>query len=318
MNPPLPSPTDIWDRAEMAWLKDVFGSFSVEADLSWGIQGIQVTKIDTTRGPVVVKSGKKWVRPDAEGEQRALDPEPNPHNLREIRAYTQWMPQHNDLAPQLIAAEPRLGILAISFLDGDLVLGSAQVENPEVWQAAGETTRRFHGEARRVTSSFDGGNLSLLPNRVDAAEKGAEWLPTDPNLRSRVMAVAETARAFLRTAIPRELPLYPTHADNSPRNWMMTPQGFRLIDFGRAGIRPRYTELDFAWGAPGPCREAFMNGLGVPTDLAAWDEHERASCQLYLLAQYFRSLEWAWEHGDHGFYSEVLNRDETIHQFSTV
>ena len=309
---PGPSP---WDAAQHAWIAEALGPVAVVEDLSWDLQGLLVTRVRADSGDWVVKTGRTgWTAPRLTGKPEPLtQAAAHPHMVREIRAYEKWVDPLAGYAPRLHAADSSLGILAIEHLTGELVQGSPAAGEPEVWAEAGRATAQFNRTVRAVNSSFDGGNLAKLRHQLEAWHRGTLYEPATDAAASRLEALARAAESALSAWEPQPLSLVATHADNSPRNWFLTESGgFRLIDFGRAGIRPGYVELDHIQGAPAELRDAFTEGWGRSWDALTWEPGERQSYALYAAASLFASLEWARAHGEADFEQVILDRDSWV------
>lgn len=303
-----------WTPEQLTWLREKAGSFEIVADLSWNIQGLAVTHIDSAAfGNAVVKNTLPEWR-SAQNTAPSASPAPvHPHMLREIRAYEQWIEPGAEFAPALRASSRPLGMLVVDFLPGEIVLDSPRAEDPEIWFAAGRATRAFNGEPRARNTSFDGGNISLLARRIEAQGRGEGYQARSDGEADRIAAVCAAAEALLRDYEPQLLPLHTTHADNSPRNWMLSPEGgVRLIDFGRAGIRPRFAEFEMTFGQDPELCGAFGDGLGLSCRPEEWDDAHRRAFMLHSAALFLGGLEWAQNHGESAFQTEILDRDRWL------
>ena len=70
-------------------------------------------------------------------------------------------------------------------------------------------------------------------------------------------------------------PLVPTHGDWQPRNWLVHEDAVRVIDFGRADLRPAHTDLGRLaaqqFRSDRSLERAFLDGYGAdPREPAAW------------------------------------------------
>lgn len=208
--------------AQRALVDTWFPGWALGEDLSWGLQGIHVLRLETSSGPVVVKA--------SEGRH---------HIVREARAHRQMTGPLLAMAPpraaRLLEADTRVGVLAASWLPGHLVEGGPHERAPEAFRQAGELLASVHVPRER-TASYDPAAL----NKIDDFLARAAGLAPGAHLR----AVGRlTAR---HRAGPRWL--YATHGDYTPRNWILDgdPSAgapLHVIDWGRAGYRPWVTDL---------------------------------------------------------------------------
>ncbi|WP_422934413.1 aminoglycoside phosphotransferase family protein [Sinomonas sp. P47F7] len=258
------------------------GSWEVEEDMSWGIQGIHVLRLGTARGPVVVKASAT-----------------SHHIQRELRAHLQMTAPLGDRAPRLLHGDARAGLLVTSWLPGRLVEGGPHEFSPDAFRQAGELLARFH-QPRHETSSYDPAALNKLG---DFAERAAGLVPAEQLRAVRLLAA---------THRPAPRMLFATHGDYQPRNWVEDGGTLGVIDFGRAGYRPWVTDLVrlehryFAAdatraGSPhdgGALRAAFYAGYG--RDPA----EEPDSWRLDNLLQALGTVVWSHDVGDPAFEEE--------------
>jgi thiamine kinase-like enzyme len=87
--------------------------------------------------------------------------------------------------------------------------------------------------------------------------------------------IAETLRGMVRSWPSATVTRVPTHGDWQGRNWLLDEGVLRVIDFGRADLRPaaedfeRLAVQEFLWH-PG-AEEAFLSGYGKdPREPDAW------------------------------------------------
>ncbi len=92
--------------------------------------------------------------------------------------------------------------------------------------------------------------------------------------------------------------LVPTHGDWQPRNWLTDGTVVRVIDFGRAALRPASTDLNriAAQDFPGnpELERAFLDGYGS-------DPREPQSWQREQIRQAIGTACWAHRVGDREF-----------------
>jgi tRNA A-37 threonylcarbamoyl transferase component Bud32 len=256
------------------------GAWELEADMSWGVQGILVLKLATPRGSVVVKASDV------------------PHHIRrEIRAYQQMTAPLGDHTPRLLHADPLAGVVVISWLPGDLVEGGPFERSPSFFHQAGALLARLHAP-RQVTRSYDRAAL----NKIDDFARRAERLVAAPLLHA-VRRIADT-----HIAAPRIL--YATHGDYQPRNWIHDDGRLSMIDFGRAGYRPWVTDfvrLEHSYFEDHPdLRTAFLRGYG--RDPA----EEPDSWRLDNVLQSLGTVVWAHDVGDRLFEAAGLRMVERV------
>lgn len=283
------------------WLTAQLGPFEAVEDLSWDLQGLVVTHVRSGHSDLIVKHGG--------------NPEPpgvvHPHMRREVRAYERWISAESDFAPRHRASHAGLGVLVTEFLPGDIALRGPGAQDPHVWRAAGAATAQFNAPVMARGSSFDGGNRNRALERIDHMRSGAHAFLTSAD-RELVIEVCAAAERLIDGMTPAVLDLVPTHADNSPRNWMVSPDGetprVRLIDFGRAGVRPAYAELDHVMSAPEALRTAFMEGMGLDPDLSAWPRDLLRSFALHSVTVYLGGVTWARDVNDPDFESDIIAR----------
>jgi tRNA A-37 threonylcarbamoyl transferase component Bud32 len=274
------SASQLLKSEQLRLLDQWLGEWELEADLSWGVQGILVLRLAAPAGPVLIKASDV------------------PHHIqREIRAYQQMTAPLGDHAPRLLHADSRAGVVVISWLPGALVEGGHFEHSPMSFHQAGALLARFH-VPRHETRSYDPAALS----KIDDFVRRAEPLVPAPLLR----AVRSIAAAH--TAAPRVL--YATHGDYQPRNWIHDDGRLSVIDFGRAGYRPWVTDfvrLEHSYFADHPdLRAAFLHGYG--RDPA----EEPDSWRLDNVLQSLGTVVWAHDVGDRLFEAAGLRMVERV------
>ncbi|MDQ4491714.1 phosphotransferase [Sinomonas sp. ASV486] len=275
---------------QLALVDAWFGEWELRDDHSWGIQGIHVLRIATAQGDVSVKAS-----------------EATHHIAREARAHRQMTGPLLDLeparTPRMLHADVRAGILAATWLPGQLVEGGPHAYSAEAFHQAGELLALVH-VPREQTNSYD---PAALNKAVDFLGRATDLAPAE-QLRAvgRVIAGHESAPRLLVA----------THGDFQPRNWIehgdwSSGQGLiSIIDWGRAGYRPWVTDLvrlEHGCFQPRPdepahdaaqLRAAFYAGYG--RDPA----EEPESWRLDNLLQALGTIVWAHEVGDPAFEDE--------------
>ncbi|WP_307864162.1 phosphotransferase [Agrococcus sp. TF02-05] len=263
-----PYPLRPQQRALLArWLPDA----TVLADLSWGLVETTVLDVASPEGRCIVKAGGR----------------DDHHIARELRAHREWVRPWvtTGRAPQLLFGDDTEKLLVTRYLPGTLVEGTGAQHDPEVYRQAGSLLAAFHGQASRFDEQWNDRILRrverhlALPHRID------------PEVVRRV-------RAELSAWPDGGARVVPTHGDWQPRNWLIDDGVVRIIDFGRADLRPaaddfvRLARQDFARD---PALEAaFLDGYD--SDPREPEEWRRA-----LVAEAVGTAVWAYGVGDAKF-----------------
>jgi hypothetical protein len=226
------------------WLPDV----EIEADMSWQLVETTVLRAKVGEQLVVLKAGG------------ASDH----HIAREIRAHREWTGPwvRQGRAARMLHADVDAKLLVTEYLPGTLVKGTAAVAEMDTYVQAGELLRECHAQAAIENPDYE--------PQMNA--KALAWLDG----RHRIEAdVAEALRAMIRSWPSAPVICVPTHGDWHGRNWLLDNGVLRVIDFGRAGLRPaaedfeRLAVQEFVWH-PGT-EEAFLSGYGKdPREPDAW------------------------------------------------
>lgn len=219
----------------------------VVADHSWG-------QIDTLVLEVVCGAGRFAVK--------AAGPD-NGHLPREIRGRRAWCGPwlERGAIGRLVEADEQAAVVVVEWLPGRLVEGSTAQSDPETYRQAGVLARLMHDQPGAWSATwFDDARERVLrfldrPHRIDPAVERA--------VRAEVAGWSGGAN------------LVPTHGDWQPRNWVVDGGIVRVIDLGRADLRP--VEEDFSRLARqdflrDPSLErAYLDGYGEdPRNLAVW------------------------------------------------
>lgn len=243
----------------------------VVQDHSWG--QVERAVLEVTRGGerFIVKAGG-----------------PSDHHMeREIHAHLHWLGvwSGHDRAPRMLHHDVAARMLVTSYCPGHLVLGSQAADDPAVYRQAGELLATLHGQQFVVDEEYEArDNAKSLrwldePHRIDDA--------TVARLRAKIGSWPTPPAA-----------LVPTHGDWQPRNWLVHDGVVRIIDFGRALLRPAMTDLarlaaqDFLRD---PSLEAaFLDGYGTdPREPDAWHRHQ--------VREAIGTAAWAFQVGDEEF-----------------
>lgn len=227
-----------------AWLPGA----EIVRDHGWGLVATTVLEVVHDGDRLIVKAGG----------------ETDGHIRREVRAHREWLRPWvaHGHAPRLVEADAGAKVLVTRYLPGRLVLGDAAADEPETYRQAGSLLARLHAQDP---------NLDADHERRENA-KAIAWLD-GPH---RIDTHTEQRLRLLVGSWPGEpVTVVPTHGDWQPRNWLIDDGTVRVIDFGRADLRPAMTDLtrlaaqDFARN---PALEtAFLDGYGSdPREPAAW------------------------------------------------
>lgn len=242
----LPALTDDQQALLTHWLP---GAVLVH-DHSWHLVQTTVLQLEApAHGTVIVKAGGLA----------------DHHLRRELRAHREWLDPwvRTGHAPQILHADADAKLLVTKFLPGTLVEGDPAQEDPETYRQAGELLARFH--AQQVEASTDW-NSQL-------AHRALGWFERPHRIDAEsVTALRAEIDSWTRQG---EVALVPTHGDWQPRNWLIHQGEVRVIDFGRADLRPRVEDFarlarqDFARDPQ--LEEAFVLGYGHdPRDGDLW------------------------------------------------
>jgi aminoglycoside phosphotransferase len=241
-------------------------------DHSWGLVGTVVLEIEHGGQRYIAKAGD-----DADH-----------HLARELRAHRNWSRPWTarGRAAELVHADDDAKLLVTRFLPGQLVEGTSYEWSPGIYRQAGELLAAFHRQYAEPDAAYEARENKRTLGHLDRPHRIA------PDVADRI-------RATIQSWPTPPATLVPTHGDWQPRNWLIDDNGIvRVIDFGRADLRPAYT--DFARLAAQQFRSApdlesaFLAGYGAdPREPGAW---ERAR-----LREAVSTAVWAYGVGDEAF-----------------
>lgn len=249
------------------WLPDA----KALADLSWGLVETKVLDLVSDQGHLILKAGGVT----------------DGHIIRELRAHREWLHPwvSTGHAPLLLFGDEAAKMLVTRYLPGTLVEGTGAQDDPETYRQAGSLLATFHGQLSVVDEEWNDRFRArverhlALPHRIDS------------EIERRVRAeVSNWPSGGARVA--------PTHGDWQPRNWLIDDGVVRVIDFGRAELRPptedfvRLARQDFARDPK--LEAAFIEGYG--SDPREPEEWRRA-----LVGEAVGTAVWAYGVGDEGF-----------------
>ncbi|WP_265446945.1 phosphotransferase [Flexivirga meconopsidis] len=269
--PPAERPTPSLTTRQRELLDAWLPGYAVVADHTWGLDDRVVLEIAQSGRRFIVKAG-------GEAEK---------HIAREIHAHREWVPiwAVTGHAPKLVHADAAAKLLVTAHLPGRLVLDSPAQDDPECYRQAGRLLAQFHGQHQGIDDDY----LATAHDRM------VHWLDADHRIAPETV---ERLRDAMRDWPTGPAPVVPTHGDWQPRNWLVDGGQVRIIDFGRAELRPAAT--DFARLARqdverSPALEqAFFEGYGVdPREPDAW--------RRMLLHEAVGSAVWAYQVGDEDF-----------------
>lgn len=240
----------------------------VVRDHSWGVAETTVLEVMHAGRRLIVKAGG-----------------PGDHHLaREIHAHRNWTgpltARGRTVEP--VDADVEAKLLVTTYLPGGLVLDSDEIGEPHVFRQAGELLALFHGQ---TAVADDGYERRENEKSLRALRDGPHRIAADLVERLRGMITGWPVEAA---------PIVPTHGDWQPRNWLIHDGVVSVIDFGRAALRPAYTDFgrlavqDFR--ARPDLDEAFIEGYGAdPRACGAWRRN--------LLREGIGTACWAYAHG---------------------
>jgi hypothetical protein len=186
------------------------------ADLSWGSVGRRVLEIEHEGQRYVVKAG-------AESDH---------HIDREVWAHRHWLEPWTSRgrAPVLVEADVEAKILVTRHVPGRLLLNTPHVDDPDAFRQAGELLALRHEQHA----------LSDPLQQRREAERALRYLDgdhrIDPDTEQRL-------RSVIASWPDEPTVLVPTHGDWQPRNWLVDDGVVRVIDLGRAAMRPAMSDL---------------------------------------------------------------------------
>lgn len=239
-------------------------------DHSWGVVGTTVLEVRHGGARYIVKAGD----------------ERDHHIARELRAHRTWLEPLTSRrrAPSLLHGDEVAKVLVTHHLPGELVQGDDE-RRPELYRQAGELLARLHGGCAVEDEQFE----------VRAKEKTLGLLAGPHRIRANVAArLREEVESWPTPTVT----VVPTHGDWQPRNWLVHEGRVRVIDFGRADLRPAMTDLTRLAAQQfqdTPATEpAFLDGYGSdPREPAAWRRNR--------LREAIGTAVWAFDTGQESF-----------------
>ncbi|MEV1315903.1 phosphotransferase [Micromonospora arborensis] len=256
---------------------------NVEKDHSWGLVQTTVLEMTYAGSRFIVKAG---------GDD-------DHHVERELHAHLNWLSPWTSLgrAPVLEYGDSEAKLLVTRYLPGELVLGSEHANVPATYREAGELLALLHAQTRIVDADYE--------------ERENEKSLTSLSGPHRIAtSTVERLRAEIISWPTSEALLVPTHGDWQPRNWLIHKNIVGIIDFGRASMRPAYTDFTRLsaqeFRRDSKLERAFLDGYGVdPRQTPAW-HRSRVREAIGTAAWAYRVGDEAFEAQGHRMIAEVL------------
>lgn len=240
--------TDSLSARQRELLESWLPGAAVVRDHSWGLVQTTVLEMAYDGKPLIVKAGGPADR----------------HIARELHAHRHWLGPWTarGRAPRLQFADDDAKLLVTTYLPGRLLLDSPELGEPSAFEQAGELLALYHGQ------------LAVPDDDHERRENDKSLKLLDGPHRIEPRTVRRLREEIIGWPAPPAT-LVPTHGDWQPRNWLIHEGVVSIIDFGRAALRPRWT--DFSRLAAQDFRtrpdleEAFLRGYGDdPREPHAW------------------------------------------------
>jgi len=240
-------------------------------DHSWGLTSTLVLEVAVGRKRCIVKGA-------------GAD---DGHFGRELQAHREWLKPwvSRGRAPRLLHADVGAKVMVTDFLPGDLVQGSPAERDPDTYLQAGELLALLHAQGPVDDEDYW--------HREQAS--ALAWL-------AKVHRIAPEVESALRDAVESWstpcVAVVPTHGDWQPRNWLIDGGVVDVIDFGRAALRPAFTDFTRLCAQQfleDPTLEAaFVTGYGL-------DPRTGEQWQQQLVREAIGTAVWAHQVGDTSF-----------------
>ncbi|QRO88410.1 aminoglycoside phosphotransferase family protein [Kytococcus sedentarius] len=264
MKPADDGPLGSLSPAQRALLEEWLPGARVAQDHSWGQVETTVLELQSSAGRFIVKAGG-----------------PSDHHIaRELRAHASWLQPwvSTGHAPRLVHGDAEAKLLLTEYLPGRLIEGTAAQDDPDTYRQAGALLARFHGQTSAHDPTWNDQLRATVLKHLDGRHR------IDPEIEAMV-------RAEVATWPSGGADVVPTHGDWQPRNWLIDGDVVRVIDFGRADLRPpvedfaRLMRQDFARNPE--LEAAFVAGYGH-------DPREPALMRRALLKEAVGTAAWAY------------------------
>ncbi|GGK71907.1 hypothetical protein GCM10011509_20640 [Ornithinimicrobium pekingense] len=212
----------------------------------------------------------------------------NHHLRREIHARRRWTGPWlaTGSVGALLHACTEAGVLVVEHLPGRLVQDVPEAAgDPATYRQAGRLLASFHAQHRERD----------VGHEAAADAKVRWWLEQEHRIPAPAVAGVHEALASHAHDV---VDLVPTHGDWHTRNWLVHEGEVRVIDLGRAELRPAWTDLvrlaGREWVGRPDLEEAFLDGYGS-------DPRPRGLWRATLLREAVGTAVWAYRVGDHAF-----------------
>jgi hypothetical protein len=257
---------------------------NIERNHGWGL--VETTVLEMTHGGsrFIVKAGGSS----------------DHHIEREIHAHLNWLLPWTSRgrAPVFEHGDTEAKLLITRYLPGELVLGSTHADAPATYRQAGKLLASFHAQAAVTDDGYEGREN----------EKSLAWL-TGPHRIAP--STVERLRAEIAKWPTPTVTLVPTHGDWQPRNWLIYNDLVSVIDFGRAALRPAWTDLARLavqeFRRDPDLEAAFLEGYGTdPREEGAW-HRTRVREAIGTAAWAYRVGDESFEGQGHRMIAEVLS-----------
>lgn len=254
---------------QRALVLDQLPDVRVVADLSWGLVETTVLHVvSATHGTFVVKAGGLT----------------DTHIARELRAHRTWTAVWTATghAPTLRFGDAAAKLLITTYLPGHLVENTTAQFDPDTYRQAGRLLARFHEQHSVFDDSWNTNFRARVERHLGLPHKIDPW-------------VERQVRAELEDWPDGGACVCPTHGDWQPRNWLIDEGTVRVIDFGRADLRPasedfvRLARQDFDRNPE--LESAFLAGYGS-------DPREPHEWRRALVGEAVGTAVWAYGVGD--------------------
>ncbi|TVU66652.1 aminoglycoside phosphotransferase family protein [Paenarthrobacter nitroguajacolicus] len=262
-----------------SWL----GIYAVIQDHSWPLQ-------DTTVLQVAGHDGRHYIVKASTTSH---------HIRREIAAHARGLSGLEGRVPTLRHAAPEAGILVTTYLPGKLVAGTDAETDPATYREAGAILAALHQSA----GTSRGYVRALTVKTGFLIDTAQGLLPGETQSRLRdTLASVDLGPVELVT----------THGDYQHRNWLQDAGHIKVIDFGRAEVRPwvhdlvRLSHQQFL--SQPALRTAFHEGLGK----MIVTEQDRQLWTLENLNQSVGTVVWAHQVGDASFEQQGVEMVERV------